>query len=55
MQEIIEKTAKALILAKKAWEKANMPLIYENVADETGKVALAILASRILDKLVSRL
>ena len=47
-QEFKEKLVNSLKLARECWEEADMPYVYPNTHDETGKVALAILAVEIL-------
>lgn len=49
--EIKERMTTALMIAKECWKKAEMPLIYDSRAEETGKVSLAILAVKIFDEL----
>lgn len=53
--EIKEKMTKALIIAKEAWIDANMPKIIERdinyYPEEIGKIALAMLATKIFDNL----
>ena len=49
MEELQKKVEQALKVAKEAWEKSGMPQIY--ASDPGGRIALAIIATKILDKL----
>lgn len=46
-----EKMEKALKMAERAWENADMPHIFADTEDEPGKIAIAILAGKIFDRL----
>ena len=46
-----EKMVKALQVAKECWVEAKMPRIYDSSADETGKIALAVIAMKLYDEL----
>lgn len=49
-----EKMKKALEEAQKAWDRAEgTPLIYPRETNETGKIALAILAVKLFDHIES--
>ena len=50
-EEIRERMAASLKLAKESWEKASMPIILPGFPEETGKIALAILAKEIFKNL----
>lgn len=51
-EEIRERMVKALRIADRAWEEAgDLPEIFPRLSDDTGKIALAILATKIFDQL----
>ena len=50
-KEIQERMTVSLKLAKESWGKACMPIILPGLPEETGKIALAILAKEIFKNL----
>ncbi|HYV34016.1 MAG TPA: hypothetical protein VE973_04185 [Candidatus Limnocylindria bacterium] len=51
MEELQARLEKALVLAKATWEKTGMPRISEDNSNEIGKIAIAILAAKLLDEI----